>query len=108
MNLSQTERLNVMGVAIPVLTIIVVITTFLQSKLMAPVTAQPGDQGASMTKAMNLYMPLLMGWLAYSFSAGLALYFITSNLIGILQYGAMGRLDWRNIIPSRKNDSKVK
>ena len=108
MNLSEPERLNVMGVAIPVLSIIVVITTFLQSKLMAPVTAQPGDQGASMTKAMNLYMPLLMGWLAYSFSAGLALYFITSNLIGILQYGAMGRLDWRNIIPSRKTDSKVK
>jgi YidC/Oxa1 family membrane protein insertase len=51
-------------------------------------------------------MPLLMGWLAYSFSAGLALYFITSNLIGILQYGAMGRLDWRNIIPSRKTETK--
>ena len=52
-----------------------------------------------MSRAMNLYMPLFMGYLAYTFSSGLALYFVTSNLAGILQYGLMGRLDWRNVIP---------
>jgi YidC/Oxa1 family membrane protein insertase len=54
-----------------------------------------------MSKAMNLYMPLFMGWLAYSFSSGLALYFVVSNLTTILQYAVMGRLDWRNLIPQR-------
>jgi YidC/Oxa1 family membrane protein insertase len=48
-----------------------------------------------------MYMPLFMGYLAYTFSSGLALYFVTSNLVGVLQYALMGRLDWRNLIPKR-------
>ncbi len=80
------------------LAIIVVITTYIQSKLMTP-PAQPGEQGAQMTQAMNLYMPFLMGWLAYSFSSGLALYFIVSNIFTIGQYAAMGKVEWRNLLP---------
>jgi YidC/Oxa1 family membrane protein insertase len=101
MNLSMPEKdwgLTIAGFGIPILAIIVVITSYLQTKLMTPPTATP-DQGAQMGRAMNLYMPLFMGYLAYTFSSGLALYFVTSNLVGILQYGFMGRLDWRNLIP---------
>ncbi|MBN1149435.1 MAG: membrane protein insertase YidC [Anaerolineales bacterium] len=101
MNLSQPERLNILGVGIPILAIFVVVTTYLQSKLMTP-TAQPGEQGAQMTQAMNLYMPLLMGYLALTFASGLALYFVASNLVTIGQYAAMGKLDWSNLIPSKK------
>lgn len=101
MDLSQPERLYIMGIGIPVLAIIVVGTTFLQSRLMTP-PSQPGEQGAQMTQAMNLYMPLFMGYLALTFASGLALYFITSNVVSIGQYAAMGRLNWRNLIPSRK------
>lgn len=101
MNLSMPEKdwgLTIAGFGIPMLAIIVVITSYLQTKLMTPPTATP-DQGAQMGRAMNLYMPLFMGYLAYTFSSGLALYFVTSNLVGILQYGLMGRLDWRNLMP---------
>lgn len=104
MDLSLPEKdfgLAIVGIGIPILAILVVITTYLQSKLMTPV-ANPGDQGAQMSKAMNLYMPLLMGWLAYSFSSGLALYFVASNLVGVLQYAAMGKLNWRNLLPGKK------
>ena len=103
MDLSLPEKdfgLAIAGIGIPVLAILVVITTYLQSKLMTPPTAT-GDQGAQMTKAMNLYMPLFMGYLAYTFSSGLALYFVTSNLVGVLQYAMMGKLDWRNLLPKR-------
>jgi YidC/Oxa1 family membrane protein insertase len=101
MNLSMPEKdwgLTIAGFGIPMLAIIVVITSYLQTKLMTPPTATP-DQGAQMGRAMNLYMPLFMGYLAYTFSSGLALYFVASNLVGILQYGLMGRLDWRNLMP---------
>jgi YidC/Oxa1 family membrane protein insertase len=54
-----------------------------------------------MSKVMGLYMPLFMGWLAYSFSSGLALYFVVSNLTSILQYAIQGKLDWKNILPQR-------
>lgn len=105
MDLAQPERLYVFGVGIPVLAIFVVITTYVQSKLMTP-PAQPGDQGAQMAQAMNLYMPFLMGWLAYSFSSGLALYFVASNLFSIIQYAAMGNVNWRSLLPTRKAVAK--
>jgi YidC/Oxa1 family membrane protein insertase len=99
MSLDQPERVYIMGIGIPVLAIFVVITTYIQSKLMTP-PAQPGEQGAQMTQAMNLYMPFLMGWLAYSFSSGLALYFIVGNIFTIAQYAIMGKVEWRNLLPS--------
>jgi YidC/Oxa1 family membrane protein insertase len=102
MDLSQPERLMIFGVGIPVLAVLVVITTYLQSKLMTPPSAQPNDQSAQMGKMMNLYMPFLMGWLAYSFSAGLALYFVASNVFTILQYAVMGKVEWSNLIPGMK------
>jgi len=101
MDLALPERLYVAGFGVPVLAIVVVVTTYLQSKLMTPVS-QPGDQGAQMGKMMNLYMPFLMGYLALTFASGLSLYFVASNLIGIVQYGALGKLDWRNLFPSKK------
>jgi YidC/Oxa1 family membrane protein insertase len=103
MDLSQPERLNLsfLPFGIPVLAIVVMVTTFLQSKLMTP-PSSTGDQGAQMAKAMNLYMPIFMGYLALTFSSGLALYFVATNTVGILQYAAMGKLNWRNILPSKK------
>lgn len=103
MDLSQPERLIIpgLGFGIPILAIIVVVTTYMQSKLMTP-AAQPGDQGAQMTQAMNLYMPLLMGYLALTFASGLSLYFVASNLVSIIQYAAMGKTDWRNLLPGKR------
>jgi len=103
MNLGQPERLYIFGVGIPVLTILVVITTFLQSKLMTPPPASPNDQAAQMSKMMNLYMPLLMGYFAYTLASGLALYFVVGNLVGIAQYAFLGKLNWRNLLPKKKN-----
>ncbi len=105
MDLSLPEKdygIAIAGFTIPILAILVVGTTFLQSRLMTPPTTT-GDQGAGMTRAMNLYMPLFMGYLAYSFPSGLAIYFVASNVVGILQYGIMGNLNWRNLLPARKS-----
>jgi YidC/Oxa1 family membrane protein insertase len=100
MDLSQPERLKIFGYGIPILAIIVVVTTYVQSKLMTP-TAQPGEQGAQMTQAMNLYMPFFMGYLALTFASGLSIYFVTSNIVGIIQYSALGKINWRNLLPIR-------
>lgn len=105
MDLSLPEKdfgLSIAGFGIPILAIVVVITSYLQTKLMTPPsTGGANDQSAQMTRMMGLYMPIFMGWLAYSFSSGLALYFVVSNLATILQYALMGRLDWRNLLPTK-------
>lgn len=105
MDLAQPERLNLpfLSFGIPILAIIVVITTYLQSKLMQPATGGAGDQGAMMGNMMNIYMPFLMGYLAYTLAAGLSLYFVVSNVIGILQYALMGKLNWKNLLPKGKS-----
>ena len=99
MNLGLPERLMIGNFGLPVLAILVVLTTVLQTKLTQP--AQPqGEGGAStamMSGMMNIYMPLLMGFMAYSLASGLALYFLISNIFTIVQYGAMGSLHWENL-----------
>ncbi|MDH3943216.1 MAG: YidC/Oxa1 family membrane protein insertase [Anaerolineae bacterium] len=101
MDLGQPERLYLdflPGIGIPVLAIIVVITTYLQSKLMTPATPT-GDQGPNPTAGLTLMMPVMMGWISYIYSAGLALYFLTGNLVSIIQYAATGRLSLSNLRP---------
>ena len=91
MDLGQPERLYLSflpGVGIPVLTILVVATTFLQTKLTTPSTAT-GGQGAQMNQMMTLYMPLLLGYFAFTLNAGLALYFVASNVMAIAQYAVV-------------------
>jgi YidC/Oxa1 family membrane protein insertase len=67
MNLGEPERLYVFGVGIPVLAILVMITTYLQSKVMTPPSMDSNDQSAQMTRMMNIYMPLMLGFFAYQF-----------------------------------------
>jgi YidC/Oxa1 family membrane protein insertase len=102
MDLGQPERINVFGVAIPLLAILVVITTYLQSKLIQPPSDGGNDQAAMMTKSMSIYMPFLMGYMSYSLASGLALYFLASNIFGIVQYSLLGRSNWANILPFLK------
>jgi YidC/Oxa1 family membrane protein insertase len=106
MDLGQPERLNIFGLSVPFLAVLVVLTTFLQSKLIQPPAAE-GDQSAMISQSMNMTMPLLMGYMAYSLASGLALYFLVSNVVGIIQYAILGRADWSNIFPFlKKKDEK--
>ncbi len=103
MDLGQPERLYLpfLSFGIPVLAIVVVTTSFMQSKLMQPPTAPGNEQAAVMGNMMTIYMPVLMGYMALSLASGLALYFTASSVVGILQYALLGRLDWKNLLPSR-------
>jgi YidC/Oxa1 family membrane protein insertase len=79
----------------PILPILVGGTMWLQQKMMA----QPGGgdpQQAGMTQTMQIMMPLMFGYFTTQFSAGLALYFVVSNVIGIAMQWAMERYDKMN------------
>jgi len=111
MDLGAPERLNLpfLPFGIPVLAIVVVISTYMQSKMMTPPsTGGAGDQNAMIGNMMNIYMPFLMGWLAWTLASGLALYFVASNLIYIGQYAMLGQLNWKNILPGKKAVQKSK
>ncbi|HJQ15327.1 MAG TPA: YidC/Oxa1 family membrane protein insertase [Anaerolineales bacterium] len=99
MDLGRPESVALFGLAIPTLALVVAITTYIQAKLTMPVSATPGDQGAAMSGMMSIYMPLMLGWFAITFASGLSVYFITSNLLGIIQYAMQGKANWHNLIP---------
>jgi len=102
MDLGRPESIILFGFAFPTLAIIVAATTYMQSKLTMPASTQPGDQSAQMGKMMSIYMPLLLGYFALTFASGLSVYFITSNVVGILQYAALGKVNWSNLLPGPK------
>jgi len=104
MDLTQAPGANpVYAYALPV---IVLITSWLQSKIMTPSTPKSNtdeeekpNQAAAMSQSMTTVMPLMFGFFSLSFSVGLSIYFIVSNIIGIVQYAAQGKVDWRSLIP---------
>lgn len=111
MDLSQPERLvldfipqslPIIGSGIPVLAVVVFISSYYQSKMMTPTSGDPNDPSASMSRSMTIMMPVLMAWLSYAYAAGLALYFVTSNVASIVQYVLMGRIKMSQFLPSRK------
>ena len=104
LNLTQPPGpANVISFALPVL---VVITTWLQfrSTMPAPAPSEDGkpSAGAGMTQSMGTIMPVMYGFFALQFSIGLSIYFIVSNVVGILQYAAMGKVDLKSMIGGKK------
>ena len=116
MDLGQPERVFIGGLSallagfgvpafgIPVLAIIVGITTFLQTKLTmpAPTTGAANDQSAQMTQSMSMMMPIMLFMFTINYASGLAVYLITSNVIGILQYAALGKINWSGLFGTKK------
>ncbi len=90
----------------PILAILVVVTTFVQQRMMMPASSGDG-QAAAMSQSMQYVMPLMFGWIAFTLASGLSIYFIATNLIGIVQYSLMGRADWRNLLPGRRQAGQL-
>jgi YidC/Oxa1 family membrane protein insertase len=80
-----------------VLPILVVVTTWVQQKMATPPSTDP--QAASMSQSMQITMPLMFGFITMSLASGLAVYFVVSNLVGIvIQYFISG---WGGLLPQR-------
>ena len=73
-DLSQPETL-----AIHLLPIILIATQFLSQRMTPAAGVDPSQQ------RMMMFMPLMFGFMFYYASAGLVLYWLTGNLVGIAQ-----------------------
>jgi YidC/Oxa1 family membrane protein insertase len=85
-----------------VLPILVVVSTWLQSKIMMPPVTDPKDPSAAVSRNMTTIMPLMVGLFSLSFASGLSVYWVASNIVGIVQYAMMGQVDWRNVFRAPK------
>ena len=99
MDLGLPERTLLFGLSIPVLALIVALTTYVQTKLTMPPSTNPNDQAAATGKMMAIYMPIMLFFFSLNYASGLAVYFIMSNVLSIIQYAMMGKVNWRNLLP---------
>jgi len=94
-----------------VLPILVVATTWLQQKMSTP-PSSTDSQAASMSQSMQITMPLMFGFITMSLASGLAVYFVISNLVGIvIQYFISGKGSLplpRGLKKSEQKDKKGK
>ena len=99
MDLGLPERTVILGVGIPVLALIVALTTYIQTKLTMPPSADANDQSAATARIMSIQMPILLFFFSVNYASGLAVYFVASNILSIIQYAMMGKVNWRNLLP---------
>jgi YidC/Oxa1 family membrane protein insertase len=72
-----------------VLPILLVVTQFVMQKWMTPTPVGTDPGQAKMTQNMTLFMTLFFGFFTLSVPAGLTLYWVTSNLLQMLQQWAV-------------------
>ena len=99
MDLGLPERTLLFGLSIPILALIVGLTTYIQTKLTMPPSTNPNDQAAATGKMMGIYMPIMLFFFSLNYASGLAVYFIISNVLSIIQYALRGKVNWRNLLP---------
>ena len=89
-----------------ILPVLVFATMWAQQKLLTPQTQsdpkkKDDNPAAAMSKSMQTTMPLMFGFFALQFPAGLSIYFVLSNLIGI------GQGYYTRQVTKREKESKV-
>jgi YidC/Oxa1 family membrane protein insertase len=96
-SLNQPDVFQIGGVTLPfILPVLAAVTQWVQQRMMTPQTDDPQQK---LQNQMMQFMPLMMLWFGLSFSAGLALYWVTQNVVGIVQqYFSTG---WGSLLPAR-------
>lgn len=81
-----------------IIPIFVVATTWVQSKVMTPPSADP--QAAQMSQSMAITMPLMIGWFSLQVASGLSIYWIIGNILSVVQYALMPgmKINWKNVL----------
>jgi len=85
-DLSSPDTFHPFGIPIPILPTIMVISMFIMQKMTPVATADPAQQ------RMMWMMPLFLGIMFYRLASGLNLYFLTANVVGILQQLMINKL----------------
>jgi YidC/Oxa1 family membrane protein insertase len=83
------------------LPLIVVVTTWLQSRVMMPANPTGDAQAAQMSQSMAVTMPLMIGWMSLQFPSGLSIYWVVSNAVSVVQYALASPVDWKQVLDVR-------
>ncbi|MEJ2006907.1 MAG: membrane protein insertase YidC [Acidobacteriota bacterium] len=78
-DLSMPDHLHIMGLPVPLLVIIMIVSMFFMQKMTPMMVTDPKQ------KRMMLMMPLVFGFMFVNLASGLVLYFLAANMVAIGQ-----------------------
>jgi YidC/Oxa1 family membrane protein insertase len=106
LNLAQPEHLIIPGIsfAIPVLAGLVMITSWVSQRIIP--TMSTGASGGQTNLIMNIFMVVLITQISLTLASGLSLYFIVTNLLTIVQYMLMGKVNWKQVFTFSSGEPK--
>jgi len=85
-DLSAPDKFHPFGFPLPILPTVMVVSMFIMQKMTPMATADPSQQ------RMMMIMPLFLGVMFYNLASGLNLYFLTANIVGIVQQVLINKL----------------
>ncbi len=85
-DLSLPDKCHLFGIPLAILPTVMIVTTYVLQQMTPVATADPAQQ------RMMKFMPLFFGIMFYNFAAGLVLYWLTSNVVGIAQQAFINRV----------------
>jgi YidC/Oxa1 family membrane protein insertase len=85
-DLSAPDKFHPFGIPLPILPTLMVISLFIVQKMTPVASVDPAQQ------RMMMLTPLIFGIMFYNLASGLVLYFLTANLVGILQQVMINKL----------------
>ena len=85
-DLSAPDKFHPFGIPLPILPTVMIISMFIMQKMTPVATADPAQQ------RMMMLMPLVVGFMFFNLASGLVLYFLTANIVGVLQQLLINKL----------------
>jgi YidC/Oxa1 family membrane protein insertase len=92
-DLAMPDQCHLFGIPVPLLPTVMIVTMFILQKMTPVTSADPAQQ------RMMMFMPLIFGIMFYNFAAGLVLYWLTGNIVGILQQVVINK--WMAPVPHK-------
>lgn len=94
---------RILLILIPAIAILTTWLSMKQSQAMTKTPENTNNPAAQMSKSMNLMMPIMTGFFAFTLPSGLGLYWIISNVMQIVQQAVLN-----NYFKQREDDFVVK
>ena len=94
---------RILLILIPAIAILTTWLSMKQSQAMTKTPENADNPAAQMSKSMNLMMPIMTGFFAFTLPSGLGLYWIISNVMQIVQQAVLN-----NYFKQREDDFVVK
>ena len=107
-HLTDVDKINIAGMDLPfILPVLSAIFTYLQLKMSTARSSSDNEMAQGMSKNMSVMMPIMMLVWGVMFPAGLMLYWVTGNIVQIIQQYFIGKYEEKIMLEKKENSGQI-